>query len=166
MNISYDKQRNMHTCMVCGRDFRSYNSAYQHIKRAHENHPSMQTNRESFDNQTVPSAPLFGNNQAVRYEPVYYEPVHYERRHSEEREVREKEDNGKGAAIAIFIIGMIVVGVWLYLRFFKGKFDFSGILANNAVDEDEDVEPAFRVNNSMPVTKDGAYPVFEVRGEA
>jgi hypothetical protein len=162
--------------MICGKEFNSYNTAYWHIKRLHANHPSVQTNREGYNNENIPSAPLFGNNQAVHYEPAYhepvqynreyYEPVHHERHHKEEKEVSHREDDGKGAAIVIFIIGMVAVGVWLYLRFFKGKFDFSGILANNAVDEDGDVEPAFRVNNSVPVTKDGAWPVFDVRGEA
>jgi hypothetical protein len=163
MNISYDKQRNIHGCMICGKEFPSYHAAYMHIKRAHENHPSMQTNREGYTNQNIPSAPLFGNNQAVHYEPEYYEPLRHEIRHSEERDVREKEDNGKGAAIAIFIIGMIAVGIWLYLRYFKGKFDFSGFFTNDAADDDGDIEPAFRVNNSVPVTKDGAWPVFDVR---
>jgi hypothetical protein len=135
-------------------------------------------NREVYNEQNIPSAPLFTHPETVRrepeysepepvrYRPEYYEPVRHERRYSEERDVREKEDSGKGAAIAIFIIGMIVVGYWLYLRFFKGKFDFFGTFANDAADEDGDVEPAFRVDNKMPVTRDGAYPVFEVRGEA
>jgi hypothetical protein len=159
MNITYNKEKNRHTCIICGREFSSYNAAYMHIKRVHENHPSVQTNGEGFANQNTPAASLFGNNQAVRYEPVYYEPVHHERHRKEEKE--EKDNSG---AILLFFLGLIAVGIWIYFRYFKGKFDFFGILANS--EENDEVEPAFRVDNSMPVTKDGAYPVFEVRGEA
>jgi hypothetical protein len=177
MNIV--KKENGYTCAICGRDFNSYNSAYVHLRRIHPTHPSMR--REVYDEQNIPSAPLFTHpeilrrepeyrepsyHEPVQYNPEYYEPTHYERRDKEEKEVSNKEDNGKGAAIVIFIIGIIAVGIWLYFRYFKGKFDFFGIFENNAADEDGDIEPAFRVNNSVPVTKDGAWPVFDVRGEA
>jgi hypothetical protein len=179
MNISYNREKNLHTCMVCGREFRSYNSAYQHIKRAHENHPSMQTNREGYSDQ-IPSAPLFPHNEQPRYEPEYhepsyhepvhhnpeyYEPVRHERVYREERDA-EKEEKDAGGAIIVFFLGLIAVGVFIYLKYFRNSFSLSGLLGNDAADEDGDVEPAFRVNNSVPVTKDGAYPVFNVRGEA
>jgi hypothetical protein len=170
MNIL--KKENGYTCAICGRDFNSYNTAYVHLRRIHPTHPSM--NREIYNEQNIPSAPLFTHPETIRREleysepvhhkPEYYEPVHHEREYREERDVREKEDSGKGAAITIFLIGMIAVGIWLYFRFFKGKFNFFGGVTES--NEDDDVEPAFRVDNSVPVTKDGAYPVFEVRGEA
>jgi len=151
--------------MICGKDFQSYHSAYMHIKRLHPTHPSV--NSEA--NENIPSAPLFGRNdgvshepeyyEPVRQDPEYYEPVRHERRHIEERE-NTKEEKDNSGAIAIFIIGMIAVGVWIYFRYFRGEFDFWGLLTNNQADI-EDVEPAFRVDNSMPVTKDGAWPVFQ-----
>jgi len=150
--------------MVCGKEFPSYHAAYMHIKRLHSNHPSM--NRESYANENIPSAPLFGRNEAVRYEEEYYEPVRHERRHNENRDFDERKEKDNSGAIAIFIIGMVAVGVWLYFRYFKGKFNFWGLLASNEENNSNGEEPVHWIDNAAPVTKDGAYPVFHVSGEA
>jgi len=154
MNISYNKEQNRHTCMICSKDFPSYHAAYMHIKRLHESHPSVQMNREAY----TPSASLFGRNEAVRYESEYYEPVHHEKTHNEHRDFKKEEKDNSGV-ILLFFLGLIAVGVWIYFRYFRGNFNFFGIFENR--EEDEDVEPALRVDNSTPVTKDGAWPVFQ-----
>jgi len=156
MNIVYNKERNRHACMICGKEFASYHAAYMHIKRLHGSHPSVQINREGYTSQNTPSASLFGENEAAQYERAYYEPAHHERAHRDFDKKEEKENSG---AILIFFLGLVVVGLWIYFRYFRGKFDFFGIFANS--EENEEVEPAFRVDNTMPVTKDGAWPVFQ-----
>jgi hypothetical protein len=145
--------------MICGKEFTSYHAAYMHIKRLHENHLSVQMNREAYTNQNPPTASLFSQNEAVRYEPAYYEPVHHERTHNEYRDFNKKEEKDNSGAILVFFFGLVAVGLWIYFRYFRGKFDFFGTIANR--EENEEQEPAFRVDNSMPVTKDGAYPVFQ-----
>jgi hypothetical protein len=162
MNIL--KKENGYTCAICGRDFNSYNSAYVHLRRIHPTHPSM--NREVYNERNIPSAPLFTHPETVRHESEYSEPVYHERSHIEERdfEKRDEKEKDNSAAIVIFFLGLIALGVWIYFRYFKGKFNFFSTVDNS--DDDEDIEPAFRVNNSVPVTKDGAWPVFEVRQKA
>jgi hypothetical protein len=168
MNIL--KKENGYTCAICGRDFNSYNSAYVHLRRIHPTHPSM--NREVYNEQNIPSAPLFTQPETLRrdpeysepvhHSPEYYEPVRHERIYREQRDAEKEEKDGSGAII-VFFLGLIAVGIFIYLKYFRGSFNLSGLLSNNAADEDGDVEPAFRVNNSVPVTKDGAWPVFDVR---
>jgi len=160
MNISYNKEQNRHTCMICGKDFPSYHAAYMHIKRLHENHPSMQRNTQA--NENVPSAPLFPHHESQHYNPEYHEqeyrePVRQENRHNE------KEEKDNSTVIALFIIGMVAVGIWIYLRYFKGRFDFWGLFASNEQNDSNGEEPVHWIDNSAPVTKDGAWPVFDVK---
>jgi len=169
MNIIKNDQ-NRYSCAVCGKEFNSYNTAYVHLRRIHTTHPSVRAERERYTEENIPSASLFGRTNAVRREPEYDEYIHrepeyYERERRDYRDDK-REEKGSGAALVLFIIGMVAVGIWIYFRYFRGKFDFWGLLSSNEQNDSNGEEPVHWIDNSAPVTRDGAWPVFHVKGEA
>jgi len=163
MSVSYDKQKNIHSCMICGKEFLNYHAAYMHIKRSHPTHPSMRAERENYTEDNVPSASLFGQHDAVRREPEYGEYIRSGPEHREpfrERESHEKEENDKTGVIIIFLVGLIIVGYLLYKMFIKDK-----LMAWGIEETDEAGHPYPVGSNIVPgVTQDGAYAVINPTG--